>query len=169
MGRAAAKDWILERPALDQLAAVLVALGAAFLPGWLPSDGQTRTELFATLAGLCGLVLAAATFVCTLTYQSDGHVMKTVRARFGPVLASNWTSIIVASFTAAVVALAAIALDHLSVQAASAAAAYSVVAILTAFYRVVVWLRLTLFFEEVAEKRPEPRPVEFNPAKRASP
>lgn len=167
MGRAAAKDWLLERPGLDQIVAVLVAVIAAFLPEWLPSDGQARTELFGALAGLCGLVLAAATFVCTLTYHSGSHVMKKVRLRFGGVLARNWTAIIATSFVSALVALAAIALEDASARAASAAIAYSTVAIVASFVRVVVWLRLTLFFEEVAEKHPEPLAVPFKPVKRS--
>lgn len=168
MSRSSSKDWFLERPGVDQGAALIVAAGAGFVTAWLPADTETRITLYSALAGLCGLVLAAATFVCTLTYQSNSHLMKKVRVRFGQVLARNWTAIIATSFAAALVALLALVLDEVSARAASAAVAYSVATILASFARVVVWLRYTLFFEEVAEKFPEPVAVEFNPAKRSA-
>lgn len=166
--RNAVKDWLLAHPVVDQVAAIAAALLMARSAGWLPAEASERIEFYAALAGLCGLVLASATFVCTLTYQSSSHFMRFVRQRFGKVLSRNWTAIIGSTFAAAITALAAILLDASASTVAAGAVAYSLAAMGTSFVRVLIWLRHTLFLEEASEKVNGTVVVPFAPAKKST-
>lgn len=163
------KDWLIAHPGVDQVGVLgLTAMAGLAAPTWLPAEASTRTELYSALAGLCGLVLAAATFVCTLTYQAAGRHMHEVRKHYGVQLSRNWTAIIGSTFVAAFAALAALVVDERSRSVAAALTAYSLATVGLAFVRSVVWLRYTLFFEHVSDRTGEKVVVPFEPGVRSA-
>lgn len=147
------KEALLRRPGIDQFPAV-----AAALTVWLTSFGAsmdltTRTTLVVGVATIAGLVMAAATFICALTYQSANILMTAVRDRFATELRRNWRSIIGGAFLGAVLPVLALPIAG-HPQLGVIACAYSVTLVSLKFLRASFWLRYTLFMQQASDLRP---------------
>ncbi|ENO17444.1 hypothetical protein HMPREF9004_1810 [Schaalia cardiffensis F0333] len=97
--------WV-QHPAVD-----LVLAGSlfAFLYFSIEGDIFTPTGLQAFLSALsttAGLVMAAATFVCTILYQSSNPSIKKLISRHGRGVARSWVCIILITLIACVAASA---------------------------------------------------------------
>jgi hypothetical protein len=146
-------DFYAARPWVDLLAVALLGLlwvlaGAELLT---PSSAAARLEFYVGVATLAALVLAAATFVCTMVYQSASPHVETVRKRFGATLRTNWTAIIAWSLLAAASPIVAILLDEKYPAWAMAISVVALGLIVMRFARSVYWLRLTLFLQHVSD------------------
>lgn len=147
-------EWILEHPRLDYaLPLVLILAGAIFHNVPTPTDND-RLYLVAGVSTVAGLVMTAATFVCTLTYQSSNVLMNHVRLAYATTLRRNWVSIIVRSFVAAIAPVCTLAFAFPS-WVAVAASLVSLVLICQAFARAVFWMVYTLFMQDASSARPQ--------------
>lgn len=155
-GRLWLADALSAHPLVDLVLPVAASI-ACYLyleAGTYPEDG--RRAFYSALAGIAGLVMTAAIFVCTMTYQSANLLMNEVRRRFQKELKRNWTSIIGWSLGAALLALGAILIDAHSVQYALTVCAFALSILLAKFLRALFWLRYTLFASEIADQQPTP-------------
>ena len=94
-------NGIMAHPATDILGATIITATWWLLSNpvpQLPGDGSPN-DLFIGLSTLSGLVMATATFICTMLYQSNSHFMVEARKRFPEELARNWLSIIIWTLT----------------------------------------------------------------------
>lgn len=77
-------NGIMAHPATDILGATIITATWWLLSNpvpQLPGDGSPN-DLFIGLSTLSGLVMATATFICTMLYQSNSPLMIEARKRF---------------------------------------------------------------------------------------
>ncbi|MBN0039345.1 hypothetical protein JN535_04045 [Cellulosimicrobium cellulans] len=149
---------------MDQVIPIAAtAAYAGVLSDMTPEIPDVRVAFYVGISTLAALAVAAATFVCTMTYQSTGEHMRAVRRHYGEVLRRNWTSILVSTLVAATLPLLAILVDTRWRQAAMLIAVYSLVLVAVRFVRSIYWLRITLFLERAADELPEPMAVKLPP------
>jgi uncharacterized membrane protein len=155
--RSRALDALTAHPVFDQLIPVVAtAAWLRFGGSLIPAEPGTRVSFYVGVATVSALVLAAATFVCTMTYQSTSALMSDVRRHFGRQLTRNWTSIIVAALVTSVVPILMILLDGKATTAAMAVSIYCVALLTVRFGRSVYWLSFTLFMDNAQMQVPEP-------------
>jgi len=146
------REWGLRNAWLDQGVSVIsAALLAYFLTA--PTAGVLGTFNMAATT-IAALVMAAATFACALTYQSDSTLLIQVRLRHAETLRRNWRSILTGSFLASV--LPAIGLLA-SPSVGFAAGLYGLVLAACCFWRALFWLTYTLFGQAADDLRPPVR------------
>lgn len=100
-------NGIMAHPATDILGATIITATWWLLSNpvpQLPGDGSPN-DLFIGLSTLSGLVMATATFICTMLYQSNSPLMIEARKRFPEELSRNWLSIIIWTLTTAILPL----------------------------------------------------------------
>ncbi|WP_146143614.1 Na+:H+ dicarboxylate symporter [Bifidobacterium callitrichos] len=95
--------------------------------------------------------MAAATFICTMTYQSDGQLMREVRLNYGECLSKNWQSIILWSLLDAVLPLITIALWETNKNAGFSLSIFALVNLIAKSTRSVYWLNYTLFMQNKSD------------------
>lgn len=163
-----AGDRIAAHPSIDQ-ALALGAPGAwvLWLDGFTPSDPAARLTFYGAAATLAALALAAATFVCTMTYQSTNEYVAIVRRRYGHELRKNWTTVITSTLLAAVAPVVAMVIDDRFTAVAMAAVVYCLALVVLRFLRSVYWLRLTLFLQQASDESPQEFVVPLKAARRA--
>ncbi|RZS62219.1 hypothetical protein EV386_2540 [Xylanimonas ulmi] len=122
---------------------------------YVPVNPDARLAFFAGVAVVSGLVLAAATFVCALTYQSANILMAGVRRRYSRELKRNWSSIIVSAFLTAVGPIGAMLVDDVRPAIGIGVALYCIGLLVARAVRSVWWLNYTLFMQDIAESTPE--------------
>lgn len=153
-------DVLAARPIFDQIVPVTFGvLYAVVLRSLTPTSDDVRVAFYVGVSTLAALAVAAATFVCTMTYQSTGEHMTTVRRRYGEVLRRNWTAILVSTLVAATLPLIGILVDTRWRTAGMLIAIYSLLLVVVRFARSVYWLRVTLFLERVSDEAPQPMAV----------
>lgn len=154
--RQAVADFLAAHPAVDQLAPLgIVAAWLLLLAGSVPPSESPRMYIYAAVSTLSALVLAAATFVCTLTYQSSSTLVRGIRRRFATELRKNWSSILLGALGCAVLPIAAMAIDEHYTQIAFGFALYGLTLLIVKFSRSVFWLKYTLFMQEASTRLPE--------------
>lgn len=144
-------DAWTRRPGLDYIVLV-VPIGFFF---WWPFDlvsKENYSDLALGVSTLGGLLLAAATFICTLTYQSTSASISKARARFDKELRKNWSAIILGAFHAALLPLIGIGVLDRSLQVATLAVLAGVSMIIARTWRALFWLRNTLFLDSLDAK-----------------
>lgn len=153
--------WI-EHPTIDLALFLVVAVGAHFssLPTLMTTNGfGAFLEAGATTSGL---VMATATFACTMTYQSSSMVMAAIRRRFGDAIRRSWGFIIVTTLLSSVAFALILALPPTT---AVASVSIALLALTTLEgLRSVWWLTRTLSVEhaeDVVSDRASPRDKEF--------
>lgn len=156
--------WV-EFPSLDiALSAVLAIAAASFgISGRLASSDMLSTFLEAS-ATASGLVLAAATFVCTMTYQSSSVLMTQIRRKFGHDIAHAWIFIISTTLLSCIATVFLLALPSNTLVATIALGLLALPGL--EGLRSVWWLRNTLFVQDTDEKRSDlahPKIPEFSP------
>jgi uncharacterized membrane protein YczE len=149
-------DWLAAWPFVDQvLPIVAVVLWVRFAQQWVPLMESPRLYFYAAVSTLAGLALAAATFVCAMTYQARSFLMDAAQKKFSKEFRRNWTSIILWVLAAALLPLAAMVADSHSSAVAFPIAFYALVLTAVKVARIVFWLRFTLFMEGSSKSLPE--------------
>lgn len=154
--RQAVADFLAAHPAVDHIIPIsIVAAWLLALSGAVPPSESPRLYVYAGISTLSALVLAAATFVCTLTYQSSSTLVLEVRRRFATELRRNWASIIFSALGCAVLPIAAMAIDEQRTTWAFGLALYGLALLIVKFGRSVFWLKYTLFMQDASARAPE--------------
>lgn len=145
------KDAVAEHPAIDHVVPTLAVLATL-----AAREAVTPPNFDAFLVGVAtvsALVLTAATFVCTLIYQSEAtDRMKDVRLRFAPVLRRNWMSIFILVFATSVAPLVALLL--VGTWVAPLVGAWALTMLTMKALRTVYWLHYVLLTQHVDDARP---------------
>lgn len=153
------RDHLAAWPLIDIIAALVLTapwaiwgVRATGLAGVEAADH--RIALYGVLATFCAFVLTAATFVCTMTYQSSNVLMNAALARYRPELRRNWIAILSATLLGAAVSLALLAIDPLTPFWSLVGAGYVLVLTLIRGARALYWLNYSLFGDELDGTRP---------------
>lgn len=162
-------DTFAAHPSVDWLVVAPVGAGASWLM-WGDrvdlTDGS-RSAFLGGVATLAGLVLAAATFICTLTYQSTSQQVAYVRKHFGPELRRNWRAIFASILAAAVATLVAFLILDTRPEIAMSVGVFGLVTVVVRAARAHYWLSYTLFMHQVSDATEPPYVVQL-PAERES-
>ncbi|PWH05223.1 hypothetical protein DEO23_14175 [Brachybacterium endophyticum] len=147
-------DRITSRPIYDQAPAIVAAAAWAFWGvGALglddPALSSQRAAIYTSLGTLSALVLASATFVCTMTYQSTNMLMNAAFKKFRPEIRRNWLSILATALVAAAVSVSLLATDSLSPRWSLVVGGYILAIILIRGLRALYWLNYSLFGDEL--------------------
>ena len=155
-----AADFWLRHPLLDLIPASiltgLAVLATLVLP--LP-DGEMRAVIYGGVAAFGGLALAAATFACSMTYQSANILMTRVRDAYAADLRRNWQSIILWMLASAVLPILGALVDSASVSVGLAMSLGGLAVIVIKAVRAMFWLGYTLFMDEVQQAQPRTLPA----------
>lgn len=156
------RDLLSSRPILDHSLPLIVLFAWwFFLSGWTPNDASTRQWVYATMATVSGLVLAASTFACTMTYQATDTLMVKVRQRNSAVLRRNWFAILQSSLATAALPLLCFAIDGELRQLSGAIVIYMTTLLLLRFRRALAMLALVLFVAENSSKLAKATPAKL--------
>ena len=98
-------DALAAHPSVDMLAPAIPIIIWAISGRPVPDDNVSQ-NLFVALSTLSGLVMAAVTFICSMSYQSESRYMQIARDRYHDELSRNWVSIIAWTAITAVLPLA---------------------------------------------------------------
>lgn len=156
------RHLISSRPVIDHLLPVtVVAIWWFLLAGWVPSDVAARHWVYATMATVAGLVLAASTFACTMTYQASDSLMVKVRTKNSAILRRNWFAILQSSLATAALPLLCLAIDGTSPTLSAAIVVYMTTLLLLRFRRALSMLALVLFVTEHSRQFENAAPAQF--------
>ena len=100
-------DALAAHPSVDMLAPAIPIIIWAISGRPVPDDNVSQ-NLFVALSTLSGLVMAAVTFICSMSYQSESRYMQIARDRYHDELSRNWVSIIAWTAITAVLPLASL-------------------------------------------------------------
>lgn len=145
-------NGIMAHPTTDTLGAIIITATWWHLGNpvpQLPGDGSPN-DLFIGLSTLSGLVMATATFICTMLYQSNSHFMVEARKRFPEELARNWLSIIIWTLTTAILSLFSLCLWETNRITSFGIVIFSTSLLLAKGGRSIYWLNYTLFMEKAS-------------------
>jgi hypothetical protein len=146
---ASIKDFIAAHPVVDHAAALAALLVWVFYVADLVVVPEaSRPTIYAGVATISGLAMAASTFVCSMTYQSGNILMAKVVQVHSQALRRNWMSIISSALVTAVAPLVALAIDRTHSSVASAVTVYSLALLMTRFGRALWWMQYTLFMQD---------------------
>lgn len=151
------KDGYLGSVMWDYL--LLAPLAALFsFAGWaVDSDGlspEVLAPLYAGISTLAGLVLAAATFVCAMTYQEQTRVLAAYRRQHPDRLRRVWTSVMGWVFIASVLPLVSLVVMPTSGSAAAVLAATALAILVVKAVRCILWMDAVLFTRRVDAEFP---------------
>lgn len=146
------REWGLRNAWLDQVvssaaAVIIAALASTPERGTLDSFNMAATTLAA-------LVMAAATFACALTYQSDSTLLIQVRLHHAETLRRNWRAVIAGSFFASILPVIGLLVAP---WLGFAAGLYGLALACCCFWRALFWLSYTLFGQAADDLRPTVR------------
>lgn len=146
------QDFILRHPIFDQLIPALAfALWHFIGHGRVPGSDDAQTAAYVGLSAVAGIVLAAATFVCTMLYQSSSTSVRMLRREFKNELSKNWASIFVFIFVAATLPIAATLLRDTNSSLAFGFVLYSAAILLGRSFRTFLWLIVSFRLETSPE------------------
>lgn len=145
------KDVVAEHPGFDHVVPAVAVLATLAMRNQV---APPNFEAFLVgLATISALVLTAATFVCTLIYQSGAtERIREVRLRFAEALRRNWLSIFVLVFATSVAPLVALLLVGTWVAPLIGAWAFAMLTMKA--LRTVYWLHYVLLTQHVDDARP---------------
>lgn len=154
------RDLWAETPILDlAIPAVVLAVWMLFeLP--IP-EGSVRSLVFTSLSSASGIILAAATFVCALFYQSNSRFVLLVRKKHPFALRRNWNHILGSLLATTLAPIVSIVIDAPAEHWAFGIAIVAGALMTVRFARVIYWFDLTLRLADVSERQPERRTVQF--------
>lgn len=162
-------DWLAAWPFVDQVLPIgAVIFWVFFAQQWVPQAESPRLYFYAAVSTLAGLALAAATFVCAMTYQARSSLMSAAQSKFAKEFRRNWTSIILWVLAAALLPLVAMVADSHSPAIAFPFAFYALVLTAVKVARIVFWLRFTLFMEGSSKSLAEEAEMTPPPASKAA-
>ena len=164
--RSRAADFWLRYPSLDLLPGVLLTIAGLIAVWRLPGiELEMRAVIYGGVAAFGGLALAAATFACSMTYQSANILMSKVRNAYASDLRVNWQSIIIWMLAGSVLPLMAALVDGLSARLGLTLAFGGLAFILIKAVRAMFWLGYTLFMDEVEQTQPKSVPAPARPSR----
>ena len=144
----AVQDAWASHPVIDVVVAVTAS--SVVLAWWRPAASTSARETFLEGVGtLSGLVLAAATFVCVMTYSSTADLMVGFRRSYGSDLKKNWKSIIGSTLLGGAVSLCLIPVE--ATWTVYVGFAIAILLVLRGL-RSVWWMTFTMFMEDSSEK-----------------
>ena len=154
--KASIKDFLAAHPLVDQIPAVAAVFAWIFWVAELVVVPEAaRPTIYAGVATISGLAMAASTFVCTMTYQSGNILMAKVVQVHSEALRRNWVSIIGSTLITPVLPLAALAVDKNLSSVASSVTVYSLALLMTRFGRALFWMQYTLFMQDRSFQVPQ--------------
>ena len=147
-------DFLLNHPTVD---IILPFLSSIILPFKCSKTiyEQKDNDFFIGVSTLGALVMATATFVCALMYQSNGAIITIVRKRYGDILAHNWLNVIGWTLLGAVLPLGSI-LIRMYARLAFGIALFSLVIIIEKGVRSLFWLKLVFLIQNTSEHIKKP-------------
>lgn len=145
------KDFLAEHPGVDHVVPVLA------ISGLLSFRNHVSVENFDVFlvgaATVSALVLTAATFVCTLIYQSNASErIVELRMEFATALRRNWVTIFAILITTSVAPLCAVLL--IGSWLAPVVGVWSIAMLTVTAARTVYWLDAMLFTQYIDDVRP---------------
>ncbi len=138
------RNGLVENPGIDLFISGLIAIG---LISFIPLDRLhylITIDFLIGLSTLSGLVMAAATFICSMLYQSDHPLCKEARKRYGTTLSKNWIGIISYLIIYALVPL--LAPVSPTRRVCLFLSIFACVGIIGEFIRIRYWLKAVLLF-----------------------
>lgn len=141
-------DWMPIIAATAALAYGVIALG-------IPDSEGVPAAFLGAVAGIAGLAFAAATFVCTMTYQSTNYLMSGLRKSHHRQIRRNWISILSSLLLSGIAAAFGTLTVSWAPNAAATLGIFCATVVLVRSFRALWWLRQTLFIEDVAFEKPE--------------
>jgi hypothetical protein len=148
------RSIVSDHPAVDLIPVAAVVIVLFVIPARLSGQVDHRLALYGAATAFAGLVLAAATFVCTLTYQSTSYLMSDIRKTHANAIRRNWVSILTWVLLAGAADLAAFVVDPSSPRVAVGIVLCSLVLVLAKGLRSIWWLKFTLFVDHASELSP---------------
>lgn len=165
-----AQDFYLAHPLLDQLLPILgLAIWHFTLKQVVPGSADAQLAAYVGLSAIAGLVLAAATFVCTMIYQSTSPSVLLLREKFSKSLSKNWASIFALTFVAALLPIAATLLHSSNGTLSFALVIYSAAILIGRGARTYTWLLVSFWLEASpgpSERSTTPTTLRPPPSKR---
>jgi hypothetical protein len=156
-----ANDFLAERPVVDLIVPAVAAI-LWFVLGWqIPEDAAPRAAAYTALSAASGIVLAAATFACSMMYHSNARYVVLVREEYPVELRRNWRSILIWLLATTLIPIASIVVDGQLPVMAFVASGLSGLMILVKFLRIIYWFDVTLSMEEASRHSPERRNINF--------
>lgn len=146
------RERLVQHPAIDHVPASILAALTLVSGSFADLPTEDRTTLVMGVTTIAALVMAAATFVCAMTYQSANILMAQVRQRHADALRRNWSSIIAGCFVAATLPILTL-LAPASSRLAVTVCLYSLSLVAARFVRAMFWMAYTLFMDEAAGTR----------------
>lgn len=150
------REWMLQHPSVDHAPGIAVAVAILTTNGFTTLGDGDRTTLVIGVTTIAALVMAAATFICSMTYQSANILLTRVRQNHASALRRNWFSIIVGAFYAATLPILTLLVAQ-QVTVTVALCLYSLALVTARFLRAVFWMSFTLFMQEADDIRPTTR------------
>ena len=147
---------VAAHPIVDLFTSIVLTLIWVLSGRLIPDIDGAWNDLFVSLSTISGLVMTAATFICTMTYQSESRHMKTVRKRYSDELTRNWISIIAWTMITAILPLASITIWTANKQIAFGLAIFALTMMTAKAARSLHWLKYTLFMQKVSSIIREP-------------
>ncbi|MBK5030411.1 Na+:H+ dicarboxylate symporter [Bifidobacterium longum subsp. longum] len=112
--------------------------------------------LFVALSTLSGLAMAAVTFICSMSYQSESRYMRIAHERYHDELSRNWVSIIAWTTVTAVLPLISLCLWSSHQGVSTAISIYALVMMAAKLGRSIHWMKYTLFIQKASMTIGEP-------------
>ena len=100
--------------------------------------------------------MAAVTFICSMSYQSESRYMQIARDRYHDELSRNWVSIIAWTAITAVLPLASLCLWPSRPGLSTAISIYALVMMIAKLGRSIHWMKYTLFMQKASMTIGEP-------------
>lgn len=147
-------DALAAHPSVDMLAPAIPIIWA--ISGRPVPDDNVSQNLFVALSTLSGLVMAAVTFICSMSYQSESRYMQIARDRYHDELSRNWVSIIAWTAITAVLPLASLCLWPSRPGLSTAISIYALVMMIAKLGRSIHWMKYTLFMQKASMTIGEP-------------
>lgn len=148
-------DALAAHPSVDMLAPAIPIIIWAISGRPVPDDNVSQ-NLFVALSTLSGLVMAAVTFICSMSYQSESRYMQIARDRYHDELSRNWVSIIAWTAITAVLPLASLCLWPSRPGLSTAISIYALVMMIAKLGRSIHWMKYTLFMQKASMTIGEP-------------
>ena len=148
-------DAFAAHPGVDMLAPA-IPIFVWIASGKPVPDDSISQNLFVALSTLSGLVMAAVTFICSMSYQSEARYMQIARERYHDELSRNWVSIIAWTAVTAMLPLISLCLWPSHQGISTAISIYALVMMIAKLVRSIHWMKYTLFMQKASMTIGEP-------------
>lgn len=154
-GKPTLGDAFAAHPSVDALTPAIPII-IWMIAGKPVPDDDISQNLFVALSTISGLVMAAVTFICSMSYQSESRYMRITRERYHDELSRNWVSIITWTTATALLPLASLCLWQSQQELSTAISIYALAMMTTKLGRSIHWMKYTLFMQKASMTIGEP-------------